>query len=116
MTANRAAHYSRIIMAPYFNTGRGGSPPAGIIWTISKSGYDKTDSLVYLNDIVDFEFYIEGFNSHPTTNSKNISIRFYVEDILEESLVRLSNAENWNWKVNYKFDEFTRHYSLERKD
>ncbi|GAG71864.1 unnamed protein product, partial [marine sediment metagenome] len=103
-TMIKAGGFSRIIMAPYTNTGLWGRSPAGMIWNIGESTYDETDSLVHLKDIVDFEFFIEGFNPHPTTNSKNISIHFYVGETLEETIICESNSENWNWKVNYQFN------------
>ena len=104
-TMIKAGFYSRIIlMEPDPWVSRWGASPAGIIWLIRDQQYGQNETISILSGLVEMEFYVEGFNPRPIGNSENISIRFYVDDILELSTDILSNDSNWNWGVSYNFN------------
>lgn len=102
-TMQKVSGYSRLIFSPMGGSGYWGAPPAGLIWMMEKMSHNETDFFLIMEGIVDLEFYIEGFNRNPDFTSKNISLRFYVDDILDGSVEVYSHPEDWGWRVDYQF-------------
>ncbi|MFX1506637.1 MAG: hypothetical protein ACFFDC_11090 [Promethearchaeota archaeon] len=88
-----------------------GVGPAGLIWLIEIPLENEDGIEALLAGKVCMEFYVEGFNPHPTIKSENISAQLYVDDILEQKMDVISDNTNWNWHIQYKLD--TSKYTLD---
>ncbi|MFX1506639.1 MAG: hypothetical protein ACFFDC_11100 [Promethearchaeota archaeon] len=81
-----------------------GVGPAGLIWIINTPLENEGSIEATLAGKVNMEIYVEGFNSHPTSRSENISAQLYVDDIPDQKTDVLSDDNNWNWQIPYQLD------------